>query len=794
MTTRASNTFRFVSSHGDQVFGEPKKLKDSVELANRQVLETRQKGDLFWADDSQMLHKAEGWRDRVWLWFRGNKESLKVNDVVASTLWHAPLDGTVRIKIGKERFLDVHDPSSQEEMRRLKINFETWGKNENLWRLLTRRQGEGLRVNARGFLGRAQLSSLSKKEKQAVQDLVNRTLSKLIRDFEAVKMNRIHKIVLEHIFTKSPLTQMSRKMYDRSVIQEGSKLQKRLKPEYAAQKAKLEDALKNFNDNFGREAQESARVAMESTRVAIADELIRLSDCERELAQVLGLELKPVAEGGSGGAVYARDRLGHKIQVIKRTDAGPFGPNNKSWTAWFKSFFISQRPCLDGNSEPLAEYDCYRLDSCFIHLHLVPPTKMGDVQSASFDNEKIHCSIQMWIDGCKTLSEYLDFNAHFLPRSFLRWYFDDEKYESKLPQGLMERVGILDFLSENIDTHLENVLVKVLDDKKEDDVLDRLLKGEEIAKEEIAEFVFHLFSNKETHKKYAKILPHSLMKLLIVHEDFDKHLDAILEILLDERRVDDFLDRLFDKDKTVHPEEITNFVNQLFSRNWHQKLLERLFPSETTKSGKRVLLVKHDGGSSNPHSHPTSWDLLSLRFKHFIEVLPSFKKPLSKEAKEAIFHPEKEAFQEFIYAKIEHGLESILSARVAKIFWDLGNSTLVKEWVRSLEKMKESDMTTLEEKLMEAVHKEALERGKSLSSKDIEMHKKYFRRNLKRLQGNIRTRWESWIVLKIYAGNDGLSMRDFLQVRTRSDFTRVLPPPELVEQKLNNDPDEGESK
>lgn len=788
MTSRAS--FQFDFSYGRKTYSFCEKMRDSVAADNLQLLANRKPGEIFWADNQHRLHQVGGWFEKAWFWLknRDGKEQAKVKEAVSWTLEHFnthlshthnqnkkqrrlaistlfdpengpigrmsqavfdrtiigkkdPLSkcvtpqGVIRVQIGKGHFLDIQDSKVKKPVY-YDIDLGSRKANENLWTLLKRNPDDGLYLDSKGRLKKAHFSVLNKQDKQLVQGAVTQVLSQLSYAMEQVKTDRVHKVVIEHLLTRSPLVFMSRKMYDRGVFEEGSAIEKMLMPDLEEKREKLTDAFLAYQRAVGQAGAEQALMDLEAA-------FLEHAFFEFKFAQKLGLDLKPIGNDGSGGARIARDRHGHKTLVVKPGDEGPHGVNNPTWFARIKRFFVSPRACLEGNSEEIAEVDSYYLDRCF-RLRLVPPTMMRRVFSYNFKGKKIKpCSIQMYVSGCKTLAEHVHFNKkHLLPRAFLRWqlgseemrekymaseipeevldriyYANDEALSSEelawkkvllekeeIPQHILERFAIGDFASENVDRHLNNGLLKILDPFEDDSsVLSRL------------------FSGKKATRK-----------------------------------------------------EVRGFVDHLFSTEGNQRLLERLLYSEEAiieGERKRVMLVSIDGGSSNPRSHPSAWDFLALRFKHFFEVLPHYQKSFSSQASELVLGKERE-FHHFIQDKARRSLENIMPPKVFNRYWEnRENKELFENWVRHIEEEDvDSELKDLKTQLTFAAYGM---RKREWTDRDRRNHEEYFLYHLERIRDNIRTRYESWVILKEYV-QDGKAMRELLTIRSHNDFQREL--------------------
>ena len=404
---------------------------------------------------------------------------------------------------------------------------------------------------------------------------------------------------------------------------------------------------------------------------------------------------------------------------------GPHGVNNPQWYARFKRWVISPKACLEGNSEPLAEKDSWALDRAF-NIWSVPPTTMHTVTSNDFvgKSEK-ECSLQMFVKGCTTLGEYVDVSPsmHGLPRPFLRWHCGSE-----------QQTGFFSTLNPQTNTRAE--------------LLSKL------PKESLSRVALHNFAI----------------------EDIDCHFENILVKAVPLTNEDSVFSRVFRGDATVSDEEIAHCVENLFQHEGNQTLLDQLLFSEiVTDEGeqKKVTLIKHDGGSSNPHNHSSAWDYLSIRFKYLFEVLPHFEETYSDEVKQ-VFIGKEDVLNQFLYGKAERELRDILKATreiegetklVSEIFFAKEeNETLLREFIFTKKITLASQLLNLIAALVEAS-------GASLEASPTFQF--YFNYHLKRIHGNIQTRLNSYQALKNHLNNEGESMRTlFKEVRSYDDFER----------------------
>lgn len=452
---------------------------------------------------------------------------LKCDNFISRSLLPS---NTVRLKFPKKHFVDLTSKKFEGKTLPFPLKMDLGDKtlNYNFWMLLKRKKGQIYRVDESGrlekkfrFWGFKQEQSESDKVKTAVSAAiqgVNRYVAKNT-------MTEVHQLMIQRIFSSkihlqrtidkktqesSPLCRMGREIFDRGAINEDSPLEKLLNTELAKKRAGLVQALKVLRDVSDKTALQAAKRHVERAFMDLAFE-------EFEFTQRLGVDLERVSDGGSGGARYARNRFGKKILVIKPGDEGPLEVNNPQWYARLKRLLLDPKSCLEGNPEQMAEIDSWSWDRSF-EIWSVPPTDVRFVASDNFVRKRYkECSVQMFVDGCVPLSKYTGISSFvfWFPRCFQRWYcgsrYDTgpfysigqrekkkEELREKLPLRSMQRVGIKDFGTENIDCHPENILVKAKKVSSGSTVPGRLFSGDwSVSDTEIGDFVAHLFNPQE---------------------------------------------------------------------------------------------------------------------------------------------------------------------------------------------------------------------------------------------------------------------------------------------------------
>jgi len=322
----------------------------------------------------------------------------------------------------------------------------------------------------------------------------------------------------------------------------------------------------------------------------------------------------------------------------------------------------------------------------------------------------------MFVNGCSTMGEYVSVspNMHALPRPFLRWYCGEE-----VGEGCLGRLG----------------------------------------------------TRQEKREELLEKIPQESVERIAAHnigiEDVDCHFENILVMLRDAGGEASVIERIYNEEIVID-EEIDAFVDTFFSQGHNQEMLQAiLFSEEVTINGeeKRVTFVKHDGGSSNPHKHPSGY--LSTRFKYLFEVLPNFEQSFSEEMRELLANKER-AFIEFLLEKGARALRNTHDPEVFKRYWDVADNRIrFKQWIL------ETDPTAVQE-ARQAVIEDLLGANEITSdSPRYEAYRIYLHSHLERIHGNVETRIESWRLLQKHLNSD-VPMRQVLQTRCQEDFDREL--------------------
>lgn len=757
---------------------------DEKKTHNLLALFTRKKGTLFRVDKEKKLVEVKGCRE--WLRYKWNEkknraevkaaidaalaefndflsrlQDQKVAEVAAKylfdkrarfgigrlgkTLYNHKLlkcdnlfskyllpKNTVRLKLSDRQFFDMTSEKFAGKTLPFPLQMDLGNEtiNHNFKKLLKRKKGQIYQVDDKGKL--VKVSSCLKyrwnkqKNEKKVQQVVTDVVTQLDAYIAKTEMTEIHQLVMKQLFsTNGSFCRMSQKTFNRGAIKAGSALENCLNVALNEEKEKgvYEENLTAKRDQLVlalKELRDSKEEQLNECKKKVEKAFLDLAVAELKFAQKLGVDLRRITLGGSGGARFGYARDGRKILVVKPEDEGPLGVNNPQWYARLKRLLITPKSCLEGNSEPMAERDSWLWDRCF-NIWSVPPTDVRYVASANFaGNRYKECSVQMYISDVETLGEYVGISPRisWLPRRFLRW-----------KSGSSENTGL-----------------------------------------------FSIFGKGETRKKELMTkLPKHLLERVAIHnfgiEDIDCHLDNILVKMTTPSQKKTLLDRLFAHDISVQDKEIETLVQTLFESDHNQELLSNLLHSEPVNINgetKKIALIKHDGGASNPRLHPSWWDYLSLRFKHLFEVLPHFEEGFSEKG-EKLVQNKKEVFSEFLLEKAKRNLKGIMTDEVFNAFWSVPkNQRLFKEWVFEI---KDTNEFLLRDRL-------SLELTSATNENEIpklgSYYKWYFGYHLQRIKSSLKTRVDCFRVLETHVLKDRKMRKPFKDVKSAEDFNREL--------------------
>lgn len=640
---------------------------------------------------------------------------------------------TMRLKLGNQVFIDLtHKKIADQKFSSpiIDLTLNNSISSHNLKMLMKRKRGMIFQVNEEGKLEKmrkrvhwGRKSETAKK----VEGAVSQVLDDLQAFFSQNEATQAHQFAVRQIFHQSgPLCRMSRTIFYREKIKEGSELERLLAPNFGEKRDRLKKALDAIGD---AKSENEKKIAKHEVEQAFMD----LTCAEFDFTHSLGMDLEKVKDGGTGGARYAFDRYGTRILVIKAGDEGQNGMHNPNFFHKIKRLFFMPKACLEGNSEPLSEVDSWLWDRHF-DVWSVPPTEVRYVLSKSFKGKSYkQCSVQMYVSNCEgTLGEYIQVSEkiQWMPRTFLRWYCGSKKNRGifshfghrrekqtklleRIPQLALERVAIHNFGTEDTDGHYGNMLVRIKDLNQELTPFCKVFAGD---KSETKELVQHLFRNNSGLLKGSQ----------------------------------DLLDQL------LHSETI------------------EISREDQTKEKKQIFLVKHDGGSSNPQDHPLPVDYLTLRYKHLFEVMPHFEQPFAEITRQH-FLGKDGVFLGFLLEKAYLSIRNIMTQPIFEEFCKTeGAKQNLKEWIFETDTEKRIGLQrTLVDQLFYVTLLKREPREIISSPKQEKKYKFYFNYHLKRIHNNLKTRVESFLLLDHFLKNK-MEMRKLLRIKNSYEFKKEL--------------------
>ncbi len=517
-----------------------------------------------------------------------------------------------------------------------------------------------------------------------------------------VQEKALKQFLEDHFFTiltnDGVCARMRKDVFDRDVLLGRERgIEARLAPDIVQKRAEKERVMKEHREGGDERALQMRRAALSVACYAVRDAEVCFS-------KKLGVPLKQIGSGGSGGACTGHALSRKKVTVVKPGDEGPYGVNTPSWMSWIKQFFLSARKCLLWQSEPRAEEGSSRLAEVFEFAN-TPHTRTEEISARTFHRlSRKECSQQIFIDlgrkddgtpRVKTLGEYLGVSGQWnsIPRVLrccmadnlsrrsggspranypysnswwkrvARFLFEKLSCEQKpLPQVdeyLFIMAGLMKYLTGDIDTHFDNMLIATLPDEPfvEGSFLDKYFKGE-----------------------------------------------------ASEAEIEGFIHRGGDMDH----------------------LLCHLFESRVLPSGERIAMINHDGGAAFPHSHPTSWGIdsyLSGRHRFLFETHPIFEKPFPQEVRQKM-EGKDQVEVEFLMENALRELIGVIGidARVYREFRkNPANRLLFKKYIFL---GKSNDLEELTRRLLQEKMGDY-----TLSASHYIYYDKQFRGDLKRIRG-----------------------------------------------------------
>lgn len=760
------------------------------------------------------------------------------------------------------------------------VDFEkqNYKQTHDLYRLFKRKRGtiytydtkEQRLKKVKGIRQKISYIRYRSKEQQKVQSRVRTILFSLDRAIsqkdsiytETDEKFTVYQTIFRHFFFgKGSLARMNTKVYNRSSIPETkaeTSLQTLLCPDLNVKKQELILALQNLRDYLvSGDAQDLRELAHEvlrlgkreriedffelfhrgeyaELRLEARDALQALTFVESEFAKDLGLDLKRIGDGGSGGARFAFSRYGLKLNVVKPYNEGPHGDDNPKWYAPIKRWFGSAPSALKGNYEPSSEV---LSDDFGKHFDITPSTHESKIYSEDFVNShEKPASVQAFIEESKDLGSYLGINykANYLPRSWqrklyevlpesrlARWIKPELGNIPYLDEELLFRIGLHNFLVGDIDCHFGNILIKELNHKDVSPIAslmtpiyaqtdEMLEKMESIADKDIESFVNRLF--------------HPGKKGLT--EEQKKNLKSQYKFPTENKK---YLKKLAEEEKKQALSKQQQLLQSYFAAGQVKKHMWNEETKEYNLVSIDVALFKPDGGGSLARHHPKGY--LESRFRFLFEILPQFNEyffplippttdpELNKMPYLAYLMLDDKLFVSKLKNLVAQQLKD--SIQVNSIYEDLiaTKNEEVNAWIHSViqavlsqepyvsknpkglwktvEENRKIIETYLKEKRLEAAGvidtPETLELQQDLhplekglfSKAALAVQEKFISKDkhfhLKRVEGILRTTLERWVVMQHMVQENMPQEEDFISPPPHSSEEEVIPPPPPVD-------------
>lgn len=571
----------------------------------------------------------------------------------------------------------------------------------------------------------------AKQERKGVKALVSNAMKALdaavanVTDLEQQAV--VKRFLKDHFFTN--LTQqgvcarMRTDVFDRDVLK-GGHIEKLLAPEIAEKREKLKNA-----------ACSNADKSLDMKRTALSAALYALRNDQVIFSKNLGVPLKIIGSGGSGGARVGHALNSKKVTVIKPGDEGPYGANTPSWLSWIKQFFLSPRKCLLWQSEPRAEEASSRLAEVFAFGN-TPYTRTEEITAYTFrGTSRKECSQQMFmgVGKVQTLGEYLGISEswHSIPR-FLRSCLADRLSKRADGPARAEYPHANSWWKRCIRFLFEKLLFSAKPLPPIDDVL---------------------------------LIMAGLMKYL--SGDIDTHFDNMLVVKLPKEAftAGGFLEKYFKGEATE--QETRDFFDKEENLD---HLLCHLFESAQLTNGDRIAIVNHDGGAAFINSHPSSsfWGLdnyLSGRHRFLFETHPVFAKPFPNEVQRRM-EGKDEVMRNFLMENALRELIGVLGidVRVYRNFRKKHvNRELFKKYIFQGDK---SDLEKLTRCLLQVKMEDPI-----ISASYYPYYDRQFRGDLKRIHGMTKIGMDQYrFLIQHLADKPDAPMRELFLHIDEKDF------------------------
>jgi hypothetical protein len=295
------------------------------------------------------------------------------------------------------------------------------------------------------------------------------------------------------------LGMLPEQIFNRGIIRKNSALEKVL---VKAWQERMHEMRPNLID--ARQECERTLADPTSTKAQVGQKLLEL--VEKEALFALSLGVRPKSAGATSTAFFLRDLEGKKIAIFKPDSLGPAGKENPKLLAKIARFFYKKVLRLTGirqSRQRVGEAFCYRMSASLGHF-TAPPTKILETQAFLTPHDGVKAffllpkvkgapnpetqrgSLQVLIDGVVPARNVLPGGAPskvrllfgvcsrliknliFPDRPLLRAKQPPHPHFSdpSLPPKIFLGFALFDFITGQIDRHLENWMLPVAQPQK----------------------------------------------------------------------------------------------------------------------------------------------------------------------------------------------------------------------------------------------------------------------------------------------------------------------------------------
>lgn len=601
---------------------------------------------------------------------------------------------------------------------------------------------------------------------QSIQGVATRAFQALNAQLEALKLEGGNKKAVETLLRvkvqkNSPLARLKKTLFNRGeAIPCCSVLESYLDQKVVEKHNFLLAAFTNQ-----REHRKNLNGVGKTARIKGKHALQERINAEINLDLTLGIKLKKISAGGSGGARLAYNRYGVPIAVVKPDDEGPYGINNPTWSSWFKRKFISQRACIAGNFECITETGACLLDAQ-MSTNLVPSTSTEFVNSSCFINahEKI-CSVQAFVGGAEEFAKLTHIPWHVSLTEKIKSFFQSiQAFLFWPPKDSFDKEPVTHWFV----VRQREIETRIIEGKGDD----YQFTEQELSELETLSFLHgrHCLEKGFKVEDYKKACEDFAQKVQLLGAfdflagDTDCHDENFM--VTQKRVIHPTIRALFDLDKhTPDPtdEELQYLAAHLFDPRAVKKgeplLFAQLMHAYLEGEDGETILVKHDGGSSLPHSHPTT--AFQMRNAYKFARLPFMTKEFSEKTKAFVQNSDDSVIESMMLLGAQN-LLNICSAEELKGFWaKVENRVLFKRWILLGDKgdefaMRDAILETYNERIRKAKQNCDASDGEDKKAAKAVLDKKLYEksqreknlvRHLPRIRGIVKTMQTRWELL-----------------------------------------------